>query len=202
LLALARKGYSVYGVDISTDLLARAEEDMAKEPPLVRSRVQLVHGDIHDLHAAVDRKFDVVLCHGLLMYLPSLEDSLRDLTAVLNRGAMISLLTRNRASIAMRAGMSSDWQAALDGFDARYYDNRVAVEGTRADEPSEVSHLLGQLGMEISAWFGVRLFTDHWSDMKPPENFDLLLAAEEEAGKRDPYRQLTSLTHVIARRVP
>jgi S-adenosylmethionine-dependent methyltransferase len=113
---------------------------------------------------------------------------------------LVSVLTRNQASIAMRAGMTSEWQAALVGFEGRYYDNRVGVKGVRADKPEEVIASLGSLGIGLIGWYGVRLFTDHWGDVEPPEDFELLLAAEEEAGRRDPYRQLASLTHVIGRR--
>jgi ubiquinone/menaquinone biosynthesis C-methylase UbiE len=197
LLELARKGYLITGVDISSDLLAQAEADLGEQPSDVQARVKLVQGDIHHLDQAVDQKFDVVLCHGVLMYMPSLDESLKELKQVLAPGGLLSVLTRNRFSIAMRAGMSGDWPGALDGFDARHYDNRVGVTGTRADEPAEVIEGLKKLKVDLVAWYGVRLFTDHWGDIKPSKDFDQLLAAEEEAGKRDPYRQLTSLTHVI-----
>jgi hypothetical protein len=45
----------------------------------------------------------------------------------------------------------------------------------------------------------VRLFTDHWGHEAPDDDFTQLLAAEEEAGRRDPYRSLAALTHTIAR---
>jgi S-adenosylmethionine-dependent methyltransferase len=70
LLELARRGYHVTGVDISSQLLSQAEEVLASESQAVRSRVQLLQGDLLKLDSVVGRRFDAVLCHGVLMYLP------------------------------------------------------------------------------------------------------------------------------------
>jgi ubiquinone/menaquinone biosynthesis C-methylase UbiE len=195
---LARQGYRVVGVDISPDLLELAHLALAKEQPEVGQRVELLMGDIHHLDRTLSRTFDVVLCHGVLMYMPSLSASLAELSCVVGDGGMMSVLTRNRAGIAMRAGMTGDWEGALDGFETRFYDNRVGMKGARADDPGEIFAALRQLGCNVTAWYGVRLFTDHWTDQSLPIDFDRLVDAEEEAGRRDPYRQLTSLTHVFA----
>lgn len=108
------------------------------------------------------------------------------------------MLTRNRAGIAMRAGMSGEWSAALDSFDAHHYRNRLGIERVRADEPEEVRRALASADAERVAWYGVRLFTDHWGSEVVPDDFAALVAAEEEAGRRDPYRSLAALTHTIA----
>jgi SAM-dependent methyltransferase len=202
LLWLARRGYGVTGVDISTELLDRARRALELEPDQVRTAVRLCVGDVQDLGVVADAPFDVVVCHGVLMYVPSLSEGVSRVAGTLKPGGLVSLLTRNRASIAMRAGMGGDWLGALEGFEARRYDNRVGVKGVRADEPREVVEALGRCGVELEAWYGVRLFTDHWGDVAPPADFERLLEAEEEAGRRDPYRQLCSLTHVVGRRSP
>lgn len=59
---------------------------------------------------------------------------------------MLSLLTRNRAGIAMQAGMIGDWEAALAGFDARVYRNRLGLDHVRADDPAEVAAALAAAG--------------------------------------------------------
>lgn len=65
-------------------------------------------------------------------------------------GGLVSLLTRNRAGIAMRAGMSGDWTGALAGFDARRYENRLGLEDLRADEPGEVEAAFAAAGWEAA----------------------------------------------------
>lgn len=152
-------------------------------------------GDLDDLGGA----FDVVCCHGVLMYLPDLAASVAALVRLTAPGGLVSVLTRHRAGIAMRAGMSGEWATALRGFDARTYDNRLGHQRLRADDPDEVVAAFERLDATVEAWYGVRLFTDHWGDRPPPDDLADLLTAEEEAGRRDPYRRLTALTHVLAR---
>jgi S-adenosylmethionine-dependent methyltransferase len=133
------------------------------------------------------------------MYLPSLNETVRALVGASRRGGLLSLLTRNRAGMAMRAGMTARWAECIDAFDARTYDNRLGVESVRADEPGEVQSALERAGATTVAWYGVRLFTDHWGDEPPGSDFPDILAAEEEAGRRDPFRLVAALTHTIAR---
>jgi hypothetical protein len=99
----------------------------------------------------------------------------------------------------MRAGFSGDWAGTLDAFDARHYTNRLGIDEVRADRPAEVQAVFVDTGSTVVAWYGVRLFSDHWGTIEPPPDFAELLAVEEEAGQRDPYRAVAALTHTIAR---
>ncbi|MFI5271077.1 MAG: class I SAM-dependent methyltransferase [Candidatus Saccharimonadales bacterium] len=196
-IKLAQSGFQVVGIDPSEELLKIAKESSSQKG---LKNLKFFKGTLEDLPKEVGTDFDVVCCHGVLMYLPDLNESISQLLRLTRPGGIISTLTRNRFDIAMRAGMSRDWQGAIEGFDKRYYNNRVGVSNVRADEPQEVIDALEASGSKLLNWFGVRLFTDHFEDESVPDNFDLILKAEEEAGRRDPYRQLTSLTHVISRK--
>lgn len=202
-IRLARAGYTVRGIDLSEELLQLAARTVAGEPADVRGRIRFDRADVVGLDASFSGAFDVVYCHGVVMYLPSLEEGLSALVAALRPEGLLSVVTRNRAGIAMRAGLSGDWKGALDGFDARLYTNRLGLAGVRADEPAEVAGTLAALGTRPVAWYGVRLWTDHWDLTEVPEDpteWEALLAAEEEAGRRDPYRAVSALTHTLARR--
>ncbi len=190
LVRLARRGYDVVGLDPSEDLLAEARAATGE----VRERVELRRGELEGLD---DEQFDAVCCHGVLMYLPSLADGVAALARAVRPGGVVSVLTRNRAGIAMRAGMAGDWAGALDGFDARTYTNRLGLIEVRADEPEEVMAAFAAAGVDTAAWYGVRLFTDHWGDIAPPDDLDAAVAAEAEAGRRDPYRRVAALTHTV-----
>lgn len=197
-IRLARAGYQVHGLDLSEELLAVARAAAAGESGEVRQRLRFDHGDLLHLGSSFSGRFDAVCCHGVLMYLPSLDDALAALAAAARPGGLLSVLTRNRAGIAMRAGMSGQWTAALDAFDARHYRNRVGIDDVRADEPEEVRAAMERAGAKRSAWYGVRLFTDHYGAAETSQDFAALLAAEAEAGRRDPYRAVAALTHTIA----
>lgn len=199
---LARKGYEVTGIDISDELLDASRASAAAEPPPVKSRLRFESGDLLGLDEEFMGNFDVVCCHGVLMYMPSLETAMSSVVAAARPGGLVSVLTRNRAGIAMRAGMSGQWTAAIAGFDSRYYSNRLGIEQVRADDPDEVDNALSAARAQRVGWYGVRLFTDHWETIEAPADIDEILAAEEEAGRRDPYRALCALTHTIAVRSP
>lgn len=186
-LRLGRAGFRVIGVDPSTRLLADAVQSLGDEPAAVQGRVAFERGDLEHLDQ-VGGAFDVVCCHGVLMYLASLDEALGRLVEVTKLGGLVSVLTKNRASLAMRAGLRGAWLDALGAFDARLYTNSLGVELARADDPEEVMASLGADGADLVVWYGVRLFTDHWGDVEPPGDVEALLAAEEAAGRRDPYR--------------
>ena len=198
-LALSRLGHHVVGVDLSEELLDLARQGAGDESPEVRSRLRFARADLLDLGSEFAGRFDVVCCHGVALYLPSLEGTVEALVAAARPGGLVSLLTRNQAGLAMRAGKSVDWPGTLAAFGARHYANRLGIDEVRADLPSEVQATLVDVGSVVVAWYGVRLFCDDWGTTEPPSDFAGLLAAEEEAGRRDPYRALAALTHTVAR---
>lgn len=200
LLGLAREGYSVTGLDLSSELLELAEHQLGREDPEVRERVRLVQGDINELGNAVGRTYDVVLCHGLIMYLSSLDKALEQLDGVVAMGGILSTLTRNRYSLAMRAGMKGQYKSVVEDIDEAHYRNGLGVENVRGDEPQEVVGVLSGRGYDPISWYGVRLFSDHLPDTPVPGDIDELIAAELSVGQRDPYRQVCALTHVIGQK--
>jgi len=197
-IRLARAGYQVTGVDRSEELLAVAQDARGTEAPDTRDRLRFQRADIGDLDTEFAVAFDVVCCHGVLMYLPSLDDGVAQVAGAARPGGLVSVLTRNRASLAMRAGLFGDWAEARAAFDARYYRNRLGIDQVRADDPDEVAAAIEAAGGRRVAWYGVRLFTDHWGDLDVPDDFADLVEAEAEAGRRDPYRSLAAFTHTIA----
>jgi SAM-dependent methyltransferase len=189
----------VAGLDPSDELLAVATDALKLEDQKVRQRVALYRGGLEEWDSA-GGDFDVVCCHGVVMYLPSLEEAIVDLVAAARPGGLVSVLSKNQANLPLREAMAGKWESALAAFDARSYTNRLGVEDARSDHPEEVLGALSSAGALPITWYGVRLFTDHWGDVEPPADMEVILRAEEAAGQRDPYRRLAALTHVIARR--
>ncbi|MEZ0066595.1 SAM-dependent methyltransferase [Streptacidiphilus sp. MAP12-20] len=203
LVRLARAGHQVTGLDPDPDTLAAAQQALALEPPEVRSRVQLLRGDGGDCGRWFGpASFDVVLCHGVLMYLPEPEPLLAALARILAPGGLLSVLVRNGDALALRPGLAGDWQGAVAAFSGDAYTNRLGLP-TRADRRADLARTLSELDVPVRAWFGVRVFTDQAADdapIPPEPELALLLDAEDRAGRTDPYRRVAALLHLVGAR--
>lgn len=198
-LRLARAGHQVTGVEKDPKMLAAAREALAAEPEGIRDRVRLFESDGRDTGVHfLPGSFDVVLCHGVLMYVELPDALLAGLARMLAPGGLLSLLVRNGDALAMRAGLAGDWAGALGAFDTDSYTNRLGLE-VRADRLSTLTGTLAGIGAPLHAWYGVRVFTDTASDdaeIPGEAEVEALLAVEERAGRTDPYRQVAALLHL------
>jgi S-adenosylmethionine-dependent methyltransferase len=198
-LPLAVDGYDVTVVDPSPWMLERAAERAAAAG--VADRVALVEGSGEAAPGVLGgRRYGGVLSHGVLMYLEDPAPMLDALVSLAAPGGIVSIVAKNAQLMAMRPALAGDWAAALDAFDRDRQVNGLGVE-TRGDGIDALSGSLRERGVDPLAWYGVRLFTDGWAPDRPatdPE--DLVLAVELEATRRDPYRRLSRLFHLVGRR--
>ncbi|MFE2678180.1 class I SAM-dependent methyltransferase [Streptomyces hygroscopicus] len=198
-LRLARAGHEVTGLESDATMLETARTALADEPEGIRGRVRLIEGDGRETGAHfLPGTFDVVLCHGVLMYVPEPDPLLAGLARVLAPGGLLSLLVRNGDALAMRPGLAGDWDTALTAFDSPSYANRLGLR-VRADRREKLTSTLTAIGAPLRAWYGVRVFTDLApDDAEPPGSpeWERLLAAEERAGRTDPYRAVAALLHL------
>ncbi|MFF4405625.1 class I SAM-dependent methyltransferase [Streptomyces sp. NPDC001262] len=198
-LRLARAGHEVTGLESDPLMVATVREALAAEPEGIRERMRVIEGDGRDTGVHfLPGSFDVVLCHGVLMYVPEPDPMLAGLARVLAPGGLLSLLVRNADALAMRPGLGGDWETALAAFDSPAYTNRIGLE-VRADRRETLTATLAGIGAPLHAWYGVRVFTDRAADgQAPPQGAELdrLLTAEERAGRTDPYRAVAALLHL------
>lgn len=199
-LRLARAGHLVTGLESDPRMLAALRAAVAAESPEVRERFAVLRGDGRETGRHFGPScFDVVLCHGVLMYVPDPEPLLAALARVLAPGGLLSLLVRNGDALAMRPGLLGDWAGARDAFGSEAYTNRLGL-ASRADRREPLTAVLAGIGVPARAWYGVRVFTDAASDRarapQDPGELALLLDAEERAGRTDPYRAVAALLHL------
>ncbi|WP_079055637.1 class I SAM-dependent methyltransferase [Streptomyces globisporus] len=197
-LRLARAGHSVTGLESDAEMLASARAALASEPEGIRERVRLIEGDgretgVHFLPGS----FDVVLCHGVLMYVEEPDPMLAGLARMLAPGGLLSLLVRNADALAMRPGLAGDFGAALAAFDTAAYTNRLGLT-VRADRLDALRATLAGIAAPLHAWYGVRVFTDNvGNDAElPAEELERVLTLEDRAGRTDPYRGVAALLHL------
>jgi S-adenosylmethionine-dependent methyltransferase len=201
-LPLARDGYEVTIVDPSDAMLERAAEKIASELPEVAARFRLVHADAEEAPAILGvGSFAAVLCHGVIMYVEEPRPFVDALARLAAPGAIISLVAKCADNIAVRPALQGDWATALRAFDSDRQVNGLGVD-TRADSLEELTRMLADAGVERLAWYGVRLFTDGWAPDRPADDSEPdVLAVELEASRRDPYRLMSRLFHVVGARL-
>jgi S-adenosylmethionine-dependent methyltransferase len=197
LLRLAASGCVVTGVDPSATL----RDLFITDADAKGLEVEVLDGTIETLDQQLaTRTFDVVCAHGLLMYLPDQSQAIRTLSRHVSPDGKLSITFRNGHAMAMRHGLRRDWSRALAAFDNHEYVNELGVAAT-AHRLEDVAADLSQGGFTVTDWYGVRVFNDAVSvDMDVPidEDIEALLDAEDRAGRRDPYRWMASMLHVIA----
>lgn len=196
-LRLARAGHQVTGIERDATMIAAARARLAGEPEGIRERVRLVQSDGRDTGVHfLPGSFDVVLCHGVLMYVDEPDPLLAGLARMLAPGGLLSLLVRNGDALALRPGLAGDWDTALAAFDTSAYRNRLGLD-VRADRLSDLTATLAGIGAPLHTWYGVRVCTDTAADgAEIPDDLGTLLAVEERAGKTDPYRGVAALLHL------
>ncbi|MGW5353701.1 class I SAM-dependent methyltransferase [Streptomyces sp. NPDC004031] len=199
-IRLARAGHLVTGLEPDPAMIGVLRSAVMAEPAEVQARVVVLQGDGRETGRHFGPAcFDVVLCHGVLMYVPDPEPLLAALARVLAPGGLLSLLVRNGDALAMRPGLLGDFPSALHAFTSEGYVNRLGL-ATRADRLGPLTATLTGINVPLHTWYGVRVFTDAAPDhaMAPsaPGALAALLDAEETAGRTDPYRAVAALLHV------
>jgi SAM-dependent methyltransferase len=202
-IPLARAGYQVAIVDPSAAMLAKAQARLEAEPAEVASRVRLVQASAVEAREALGgMRFAGVLCHGVIMYVDDPRPFVAALADLAEPGAIVSLVAKNAAVMSSRPALEGDWAAALAAFDTDRQINRLGLD-TRADTIEGLTAVLAGSGVERIAWYGVRLFTDGWTPARlGADAEEQALEVELQASRRDPYRQMSRLFHIIGRRLP
>src|SRR3954467_9082479 len=129
-LRLARLGHSVTAVEPDGRMRATFEQAAAGLTPGQRDHVTLVATDLAGL-ASVTRPtaYDLVMCHGVLMYLPESRTAVAGLARRGGPGGIVSIAPRNGDAMAWRPARRHDWPAALTMLDE---ERRAAEQGRDA----------------------------------------------------------------------
>jgi SAM-dependent methyltransferase len=203
---LAQAGYDVTVLDSSPAMLDKARERLERLPAEARQRITLVEADgEHAAEAVHGQRFAGVLCHGVLGYLDQPEPMVDQLCRCVAEGGIVSIMTGNARTGAVRPALERRWADALASFDARTEIGVLGVQG-RADTVEELSELLQRRAVDPLHWYGVWLFVD-WLEfggatLDPTDTEQVAATAEVEleASRRDPYRQLSRVFHLLGRK--
>lgn len=204
---LAEAGYEVTLLDSSPAMVDKARQRLRNLSPEARTRVTLVQADGHDADAAVNgKRFDAVLCHGVLGYLEDPKPLVGQLCRRAAPGGLVSIMTGNAKAAAVRPAMEQRWDDALTALTTNP-ETETGPLGLphRADTPEDLSDLLAHHGMAPLRWYGVWLFVD-WLEFSGTSlnradhtHLPTIAATELRAAAQDPYRHLSRAFHLLAR---
>ena len=111
---LAHAGYEVTLLDSSPAMLDKARERLRQLSPEAQQRVTLMQADGENAVGAVDeRRFAAVLCHGVLGYLEHPEPLVAELCSCAAEGGLVSIMTGNAETMAVRPALERRWDDAL-----------------------------------------------------------------------------------------
>lgn len=213
-LRLARAGHRVVAVEPDPEMRAQLRAALHTDPADAGERVTVVAGSVGDLGSAIAAGgYDVVLCLGVLMYLPESRSAITELARYVAPGGLLCVAVRTPVSAVWRPAARQDWPAALEALDesasaqAQGRDMRYLNEigaPARTDDIGTLAEVAAESGLELVRWYGVRVAVD-LAELDPPAPADplqlaALLDVEEHLGATDPYRQLAQLAHLILRR--
>ena len=209
-LRLARAGFDVVLVVANEELRNTVIQACDREPEPVRSKVDVRPGSLTRLTEAVDdRRFDVVLCHGALARTTAARETVVAISDLVAAGGVVSLVALNADGMALRPALEGRWADALDLLLAAR-DPEPLMSGEqggnlRAQRLEELAAYVAGRRMHVESWYGVGLLTGGLAGAQAaPGDADesaAVLAAEELAGRTDPYRRVAPMLHVVGRRV-
>lgn len=203
---LAQAGYEVTILDSSEAMLDKARQRLQLLPAEAQQRVTLLQADgEHASEAVAGERFAGVVCHGVLGYLENPEPLVSQLCECAEAGGIVSIMTGNAHATAVQPALERKWADALASFDVRTGIGVLGVRG-RADTVEEVTEMIARYGVEAERWYGTWLFIDWLEfggttlDLNDTKEVDAIAAVEFEAGRRDPYRQLSRAFHLVGRK--
>jgi S-adenosylmethionine-dependent methyltransferase len=205
-LPLAAQGHRVTIADYSAAMLAEARQ--AADAAGLAERLTTTQAALAELPAQLGAaRFDLILCHNLLQYLDDGASAIQALSGLLRPDGLLSLITINPVSEVLRAAIIqadlATASAALTAPAAAAIRTVVFNTEVRRYDLVTLQGWLTDAGLAAVAHYGIRCVNDYLADnaRKAESSFAAALEALElELSGRDPYRQITRFTHLIAHR--
>ncbi|MFI9309227.1 methyltransferase [Streptomyces triculaminicus] len=199
---LARLGHRVTVVDPSPNALFALERRAAEAG--VADLVHGVQGDAHGLFDVAERGgYDLVLCHGVLEYVEDPAESVRNAVAALRPAGTLSLLAAGTGGAVLAralAGHFTEAHQALTDPAGQWGAGDALARRFTADQ---LSGLVTDAGLEVSAVHGVRVFADLVPGVlvdAEPGALDALLRLEAAAAELPAFHSVATQLHVLAER--
>lgn len=171
----------------------------------VSDHVRWVSVGLEELPLVGDTAYDIVVCHFVLHYrrAGSLAADVRTLARLAAPGGVVSIACPNEAGLVLRTLTREGPDAARAELGQQTQLSHTFGHNSQKLGREEVAAALRENGLVESDWMGVRIANDLLVDDEikhDPVFFEQLLGLERELCRRDPYRGISALWQLTARR--
>ncbi len=194
---LAQQGHQVVLAEPSTDMLQRAEVNIAAAE--MQDAIQLRQCSVQDLNPSEYGTFDLIIFHAVLEWLAEPRAGLEHLLHCLKPTGWLSLMFFNHHSTVMRRLIAGDLDTVRRGDIAS--DGKKGLAPISPLKPDEVLSWLAPLGLALDTWSGVRSFYDYmYRDVRKTVNIAEVLPLERTYSRLEPWRSLARYQHLLCRK--
>lgn len=198
---LAGLGLEVTLVDPSVEMLGKARQRFSDTDV----EVTVLEGSSTDLPSEViDKKYDLVLSHGVLMYQADPQEHIEVLAELADpHKGFISILTKGHTGALQRARAVGDTksESTLRKSGMHLVSNGLE-EKTWALRPTEVISMIQKAGLRLQDWYGVRIESDldhRLISQVPADELQHILETEKRLSREPGPKGRGQMLHYIAR---
>ena len=183
----AKHGHQVTIVDISLDALA-----IAKQRLKPFDKTKFIHSDIK----ALDSKYDFIICHALLEWLPDPLETTLFLRTLLTDTGFMSLSFFNHDAKLFNNILYGNFDYVEKGLPTK---NTVRLNPHNAQSPRKVIEcIINSEFYTILETRGIRCFHDYMLDKPKIDTFyQQLFDMEIKYGNSEPYKWLGKYFHIM-----
>lgn len=191
---LALQGHQLVLCDHSRVMLQEAEAAFATETPV--ADVQFICAPVQELEDHISDRFDLVLCHAMLEWQATPEQTLHSVVSWLKPGGILSLLFYNQNGLVWRNLLRGNFRKVKSGS---FSGHPASLTPTYPLLPQQVYAWLDDLALSIISRCGVRVLYDYLSrDLQNRRSYADILEMERRFCREDPYLSLGRYLHVGA----
>ncbi|MCV2885355.1 methyltransferase domain-containing protein [Aestuariibacter sp. AA17] len=198
----ALKGHQVLVNDISEDALSLCKDKLSHcdNVHYHLGKIQSLDStDIQHIIAGESTHFDLVLCHAVLEWLETPEDTIAHLVSLLKPNGWLSLSFFNEDAHRFANLLYGNFDFVKNGMRQR---NTVRLNPNNAQSPSYIKSILSHLPVSIKHEAGIRCFHDY---MRPADrervSFEEIIEMEKRYAKVLPYRDLGRYYHILVQKL-
>lgn len=202
---LASEGHRVTLVEPSSEQREKAEQRKQAMPDNDRAFVTIRPGTVSDLLAEGHaNSFDLVLSHGVAMYIPEHQLFIASLVKLAKPGGYVSVLEKGFIGHLERMRRQKKSATEIAHFqETKIVKTNNMGRSVRAFHPEELEEILVASGANITTWSGVRVEADKDERMTHqlrPEELAALKVSEVGLGGNHATRSRGQMLHFIAQK--